>query len=252
MKILGAIALSLAMFSSMSANAEEEVLRVAIEGTSEPFVIPVKDSDEYIGYDIDLINEVAKKAGYDRIEFVDMPFDGLMPSVITEQVDVAISMITITEERAQIVDFIGPYFDTGLDIMVNSEYKNVIKSVKNVEGRTVCVKLATTCEEYAKKIANVNLLQFLSEKEVFDGIENNKCEALVTNEPIIQYYMKTNDKDGKFYRLGKKLTHANFGIMVSKGRPDINKRITKALNKVMKTKYFKEIYEKWFSSSAHI
>jgi len=248
MKILKSIAVTLAVAFSCNTLAAEDAdtLVVGIEASSEPFVIVDKATNAYIGYDIDLIKEVAKEAGYKDVKFKDMPFDAMFADVLVEQVDCAISMITITEERAQIWDFIGPYFDTGLDIMVNKKFEGKVKSPQDMQGMTMCAKTSSTCEAYGMTIPGVTIMSFDSERDVFGNAIEGKCDSVITNEPIIQYFLKVNDKKDQFYRFGNKLTHAQFGIMTSKNRPEINERITKALNKVMQTPYFKSLYTKWF------
>ena len=251
MKFTKVIALCAAVAITQAAIAGEgdatsKKLVVGIEGTSDPFVMTDPKTGEYVGFDVDLINAVAKEAGYKEIELKNMPFDALIPSVITEQVDVAISMITITKERAQIVDFIGPYFNTGLDAMIRNDLKDEIKTAIDLNGRHICVKNATTCELYAATIPNVTLIKGATERDVFADIANNKCDAVVTNEPIIQYFLLVSKDKDKYYRIGKKMTFAQFGIMASKNRPEVESRINNALTKVKKTQFFKDIYKKWF------
>ncbi len=248
MNIIKSFAFIAAIAFSVNAFAEEsekDELVVGIEASSEPFVI-TDQKEGYIGYDIDLIKAVAKEAGYKKVTFHDMPFDAMFAAVLVEQVDVAISMITITEERSQIWDFVGPYFDTGLDIMVNKKFEGKVKRDTDLNGRTICAKTSSTCEAYAQIIPGVEILSFDSEKQVFQNAVDGKCDSVITNEPIIKYFLKTSKDSDKFYRLGKKLTFAQFGIMTSKNRPEISARIDKALKTVMQTPYFQEIYKKWF------
>lgn len=249
MKSIRSIALALAMVLSFNAYADDDELVVGIEASSEPFVIIDPKTHDYIGYDIDLIKAVAKEAGYKSIKFHDMPFDAMFADVLVEQVDCAISMITITEERAQIWDFIGPYFDTGLDILLNKKYQGQFKRDTDLHDVTICAKTSSTCEAYALGMPDIKVLSLDSERKLFEAAKEGKCDGVITNEPILQYFMKVSSDRDKFYRLGKKLTFAQFGIMTSKNRPDVSERISKALEKVKTTPYFQEIYHKWFESN---
>ena len=246
MNKIRSFALALAMAFSFNAFADGDELVVGIEASSEPFVIIDPKTHDYVGYDIDLIKAVAKEAGYKSIKFHDMPFDAMFADVLVEQVDCAISMITITEERALIWDFIGPYFNTGLDIMLNKKYQKEFKRDSDLHDVTICAKTSSTCEAYALGMSDIQVLSLDSEKKLFDAANEGKCDGVITNEPILQYYLKVSPDRDKFYRLGRKLTFAQFGIMTSKNRPDISERLSQALEKVMKTPYFNEIYRKWF------
>ncbi len=232
---------SMMIFTSVS-NAR--TLRVGIEGTCVPFVI-TKAESQYEGFDIDLIESIAKKAGYDEIKYVNMPFDALLPSVLTEQVDVAISGITITKDRSEIVDFAGPYYDAGLNAMMPIASKDKIKSVSALEGKTICVKQGTTCSDYAGTIKDAKLLGFESEKMSFDAFLDNKCEALISDDPIISYFLHNEGKD-THYKLQDKLTFEQFGIMVSKQHPELYKEISSALKALQESDVYATIYKKWF------
>ena len=95
-------------------------------------------------------------------------------------------------------------------------------------------------------MSDIQVLSLDSERKLFEAANQGKCDGVITNEPILQYYLKGSPDKDKFYRLGRKLTFAQFGIMTSKNRPDISERISKALEKVKATPYFWEIYRKWF------
>ncbi len=245
MKGLKLFLLSLSLCISSFCYAEDNKLIVGIEGTCEPFVITDPNTLEHTGFDIDIIKKLAVKAGYDEIVLSDMPFDALLPSVLTEQVDIAISGITINEERKQIIDFIGPYFDAGLNALIKNKYKDTISKANGLAGKKVCTKAGTTCEAYTKTIPNVQIQAFDTEKESFSGLLSDKCEALVTDSPIIMNFLRQNP-DAPYYALKDKLTFEQFGIMVSKNRPEIFERLQKAFDEFKDSEEFKEIYKKWF------
>ena len=92
-------------------------LRVAT-GRIAPFVIP--EGGRLTGFSIDLWNELARRL---RVEsaWTDVgPSADQIQAVRRGDADVAISAITITQEREKVVDFSHPYFDSGLQIMVRA------------------------------------------------------------------------------------------------------------------------------------
>ena len=118
MKKLLSIILSITMLFSMTAVAfaEEttasgarEVEGVIKVGTCADFApFEYMENDKMLGFDIDLMNYIAARIGY-GVEFVNMPFDKLIPAVISGEIDCAISAITATDERESVVDFTRPY-----------------------------------------------------------------------------------------------------------------------------------------------
>jgi len=119
MKRLLSVILSITLLLSMGIatyadGVDEPVYKAKIRvGTSADFK-PFEyydENDKLIGFDIDLMNYVGERIGFD-IEFVNMSFDKLIPAVISGEVDCAISAITVTEERDRIIDYSREYLKT--------------------------------------------------------------------------------------------------------------------------------------------
>ena len=124
MKKLLAIILSITMLLSMGTVAfadgidgpmQKAKLTVGINAEFPPF--EYYEGEEIKGFDIDLMNYIGKRIGFD-IEFVNMSFDKLIPAVVNGEVNCAISAITITKERESIIDFSNPY------LIANVTYKD--------------------------------------------------------------------------------------------------------------------------------
>ena len=115
--------LAAAVFSAAVSYADETVLRVATEPSFAPFEFMDQKTSELVGFDVDIINAVAEAEGY-KTNISSMPFDGQIPAVVTNQIDVAISGFTITDERKKIVNFSEPYYDAGLGALVRVEKKD--------------------------------------------------------------------------------------------------------------------------------
>lgn len=83
------------------------------------------------------------------VEIRNLPFDGLIPALKTGKIDLVISSMTATPERAQSIDFSEPYLKTGLCMLLAKT--SAILSIEdlNQPGKTVAVKLGTTGHNYA-------------------------------------------------------------------------------------------------------
>ncbi|TPF76302.1 transporter substrate-binding domain-containing protein [Brucella gallinifaecis] len=109
------------MLSLIPANAQDVSLRQVKVGiyVSEPFVID--EGVRFSGMAIDLWNDVAARLGLVS-KFIEYPnYTELVKAVSENQIDVAVTNLTITEKRAEIVDFTHPWFDAGLRIMIHTE-----------------------------------------------------------------------------------------------------------------------------------
>lgn len=73
-----------------------------------------------VGFDLDIISRIAYELNM-KIEFVPMNFDALLASLASGKVDVVGGCMSITEERQKTVDFIGPYYEGGIVLVVNKD-----------------------------------------------------------------------------------------------------------------------------------
>jgi len=103
------------MLFAQPANPPSGPVKVGVY-VSEPFVY--KEGDTYNGMAIELWRYVADRIGVTS-EFVEFQnYEALLSAVSHSAVDVAVTNLTITEKRAQLVDFTHPWYDVGLRIMV--------------------------------------------------------------------------------------------------------------------------------------
>jgi ABC-type amino acid transport substrate-binding protein len=70
-----------------------------------------------IGFDMDILNRIAYELNM-KVEVVKMPFGNLIPAILNGRIDMAGGSMTITDERKEVVDFIGPYFEGGTALVV--------------------------------------------------------------------------------------------------------------------------------------
>ena len=116
-----------------------------------------------------------------RIE--NMPFDGLLPSLKTGKIDLIISSMTATEERAKSIDFSEPYLRTGLALLVakNSPVQGIADL--NAAHRTVAVKQGTTGHLYAEaNLKKGNVLVLADETSAVLEVVQGKADAFIYDQ----------------------------------------------------------------------
>ncbi len=246
--LIKTLALTLSLIFIVSANtASCKSLVVGVEASFAPFDFKEPNSDEIKGFDVDIINAIADTMGLD-VEIKNMPFDALLPSVLTEQVDVAIAGYSITEERAQIVR-LEPYYDSGLGVLVRSEIADKVKSSYDLQGRRICAKSGTTGCYFAENIKNAKVKKYNTEIETFVAIDRNDCDAVIIDKPVIEYYLVTS-RDDKTALLRDRLTFEQYGIVTSKNNNELSDKIAEGLKKIKKDGTYEDIYRKWFGHSS--
>ncbi|MFB4163703.1 transporter substrate-binding domain-containing protein [Alteribacillus sp. JSM 102045] len=123
-------------------DGDRPTYSVATDNNYIPFEFIDQETDELVGFDIDLINAIADEAGF-NIEIEQMEFSGIVSAIPSGRFDIGIAGMTITEERKENIDFSQPYYDAGLILAVLEDNKE-ISSIEDVDGMTVATRVGST------------------------------------------------------------------------------------------------------------
>jgi len=116
---------------------------IGTDPTYPPFEYPEETTGEYIGFDVDMMNDLCGRLNC-APEFVPTAWDGIFVALAAGEFDMVASGATITAEREEIVDFSYPYLVYGQILLLPTG--SDINDVKAAEGRPVGAQLGTTNE----------------------------------------------------------------------------------------------------------
>ncbi|NOU74315.1 transporter substrate-binding domain-containing protein [Paenibacillus sp. LMG 31458] len=221
--------------------AKNKTLTVGTDATFKPF--EYKSGDKYDGFDIELIQAVAKEMGADKVEFVDTEFKGLIPGLQAKKFDLIVSAMYITDERKQTIDFSDTYFPGGLTIMIKKD-NDKIKGIEDLKGKKVAVQIGTKSVKFLEEShKDIPLVKVEKNTEMFLELETGKVEAVVTGGPAAMTYAK---EKGTVKVLPKGLTQEFYGYGIRKDNPEFQKAVNEALVKIKANGKYNEIFKKWF------
>jgi polar amino acid transport system substrate-binding protein len=118
-----------------------------------------------------------------EVEIENIPFAGLIPSLQTHKIDLIISSMTATPERAQAIAFSDPYLTTGLCLLVGKN--SPIQSIADVDdpARTIVVKKGTTGHIYTtKNIQHAKVLVLDNEDACVLEVTEGKADAFLYDQ----------------------------------------------------------------------
>ncbi len=244
--VLAAVAVFAMVLTACAPTATSNKIKVASDAAYPPFEMVDEKTKELIGFDIDLFNAIAKKAGLE-VEYVNIGFDPLLAGMAQCQYDAAISAITITDERKQNMTFSDPYFQAGQAITVGIK-DETIKTDADLKGKTIGTQLGTTGDILAKKIEGANVKAYDSVDLAFQDLINGQVEAVIAdNVPSEGFVGKNVDK---IKVVGSLLTTEDYGISVCKTKTDLLAKINKALAEVKSEGTIEKLNEKWIKGAA--
>ncbi len=237
----------------VSDNQPIEALVIGVNAQLDPFET-IDGSGNLVGFDIDLMNAIAQAASIE-VSFVTMDFDQLLPAVANGDVDVAISAITRTKEREEVVTFSEPYFTSdqspvsffggGQGLAVRSETTDIQSAADLTADVTVGVKSGTTGDAFVVENTAAQIVRYDEAPDALAALANGDVAAVVTDISVIAEFVMDNPTlDVQL--MGSPLTVEEYAMAVNKDRLDLLQLLNAALSKLHDDGSYDLIFEKWF------
>jgi polar amino acid transport system substrate-binding protein len=179
---------------------------------------PFEMTDEHgqpAGVSVDLAEALGKYLGRDvRIE--NTPFDGLIPSLNTGRIDLIISSMTATLDRAQSIDFSDPYLTTGLCLLISKN--SPARSIKSLDqpDRVLAVKSGTTAQTFAAQhIKQAHVLVLDQENACVLEVVEGKADAFIYDQ--MSTYQNWRHHEDTTIALLKPFQEEHWAIGIRKG-----------------------------------
>ncbi|MDN5696872.1 MAG: basic amino acid ABC transporter substrate-binding protein [Rubrobacter sp.] len=227
---------------SSEGGSQEEAITVASNIAYPPFEF--NEGGEPTGFDIDLMNAVAEEAGYE-VEFQNVRFDGIVQGLASGQYEVAISAMTITEEREQQVDFSEPYFNADQSLMVQAD--SDIESTDDLGEATIGVESGTTGSLEATELEEAGdageIRTFNTITDAFNALENGQVDAVINDIPVSAE--RQSESDGNLEIVQNIPTGEQYGIAFPQDS-ELIQPMNEALATVKENGTYAEIYQEWF------
>lgn len=242
--LLISLLLVIATFLAACSPASKKVT-VATDATFPPFEY-VDANKNIVGFDIDLMNEIAKTAGFE-IEWVNVPFESLLAGMATCQYDAAAAAISITPDRQAQMLFSEPYLDAGL-IVVVQESNTTITGLDSLNGMRVAAQLGTTGEIEAQKIPNVVYKPYDSYDLAFLDLINGQIDAVIADNPVALGFIAANP--GQLKTVGPVFNNEQYGIAICNTETELQAKINTALQSLIDQGFVNELAGKDLAPAA--
>ena len=218
---------------------EEGSLTVCTHLPYEPF--QYKEGGKIVGFDVDIADLLAEELGVEQ-KIVNTPFETIETgqAMNTGKCDLAAAGMTITDERAKVMDFSDPYFDATQALLVKegSEYD----SLESLSGKTLAVQIGTTGQEYAEDNApdDVELKVFEDLALLVSAVKTGSVDAGINDNGVLYDYVEQNPDTEVSVEFD---TGEQYGMAVAKNENDA---LVETLNGLLAQAKEDGTYEKLF------
>ncbi|CUR60460.1 putative amino acid ABC transporter, substrate-binding protein [metagenome] len=202
-----------------------------------------------VGFDVDLVDEIAKRLKVKPV-IQDTDFDAIQSgeSLNSGDCDVAISAMTITGERARVLDFSSPYFDASQAMVVDKGES--MTSLADAAGKKIGVQGGTTGELYVTDNApsDAEIVPLEDQSAMEAALKSGDVDAAVYDNTVVGDVISRNPS---FEMVAEFDTGEQYGMAVRKnGSVDLLRTINDVLADLKSDGGYDTIYTKWFGSTS--
>ena len=244
--------LFLALLLTVTAQAESKLqtilknkeLRVGTTGDWDPMSVKDPATNSYKGFDIDVMNELAKDMGV-KVKFVPTDWKTIVSGITADRYDISTS-VTKTDKRAEVAGFTETYYKYGtvpLVLKKNLKKFSTWESLNN-KNATIATTLGTSQEEKAKEFFPKSKLKSVEApardfQEVLAGrADGNITSSTEANKLVITYPELAIVQDGE-------KNPAFLAMMVSKDDKEWNDYVSKWINDKKSSGFFTNLLAKY-------
>ncbi len=169
---------------------ESGTVKIGVFSDKNPFGY-VNQNGVYQGYDVYFAERIAQDLGVD-VEYVATDAANRVEYLKSGKVDIILANFTVTEERAEQVDFALPYMKVALGVV--SPDNALIENVEELNGKTLIVTKGTTAETYfSENYPDVNLLKFDQYTEAYNALLDGRGDAFSTDSTEVLAWAIQNE-----------------------------------------------------------
>ena len=195
------------------------------EGGGEGLTIGIKydqpglglmDGNTPTGMDVDVAKAVAEQLGVseDQIEWKESPSGQREDLLESGQVDMIFATYSITDERKQRVQFAGPYFVAGQDLLVPAD--SDITGPDDMGDAILCSVTGSTSAARVNEEYGVQIQEYGTYSECMEAMSSGAIDAMTTDDTILAGFAAQEEFAGQFKVVGNTFSEELYGVGLPK------------------------------------
>lgn len=201
-------------------QASDAPIKIAINATFPPFESVKEGTKDYQGVDIDLANYIAGKLNK-KVEFNDMKFASLVPTMQSGRADMIVSGISPTDERKKVVSFSKPYYFPMKAIICKKGAG--FDELAKLKGHKAGASMGTTYCQDLKNTEGVETIELDNTPLVVQDIKNGRLAAGLFDSAQAGVFVKQNPELELHIINAPVINDDTFAIALPKDSKDVEK-----------------------------
>ncbi len=224
------------------ASLAQEVVRIGTEGAYEPYNYIDQATGELTGFEIELGNELCKRAGL-TCEFVQNAWDSIIPNLQSGNYDLIMAGMSITDERDEVIDFTQNYIPPA-----SSAYVALSAEVNVGEGAVIAAQTGTIQAGYVAE-TGATLLEFATPDETVAAVKNGEADAVFADKDYLAPIAA--DSNGELVVLANEVQlGGGVGIGLRETDTELKDKLNAAIQSMKDDGTLNTMITKWFGAEA--
>ena len=234
----------------LAAIKQAGVIKVGTSADYPPFE-SVDANGNKVGFDVDLMTEVAKRLGV-KLEWVDMPFDSLIAAVQEGKIDASISSFNYSEERDKTIDFSDAYYTSQDAFTVAEAFSSKIVNPEDVAAFKVGVQTGTTQDTWLTdnlvktgKLSEENLFRYDRVDQAMLDLKNGRVEVMMSD--YVPAQALAAQLGGLKIAYQGVLSSGPLNIVIPQGDAELQKSINEIIKQLQSEGFIDNLAKKYFA-----
>ncbi|MBC16693.1 Extracellular solute-binding protein family 3 [Pseudodesulfovibrio profundus] len=255
-RMLAVLAVTVCIFALAGCSDEEvdSLTRVkdkgeisfAMSGGYPPFNF-YNDSNELVGFDVDVAREVATRIGVE-LKPVTTEWSGIIEGLRSGAYDGILGSMAVTEQRLEVVNFSTPYYYSGAQMIIKKG--SPYTAPADLKGKTIGVVTGTTFAKDAEKLGAGDIKLYKDDTHTLTELDSGVVDGVITDRVV-----GVNAKNsGKFdiSLLGMPLRGEDIAVAFRQGDDTLLQEVNKVLNAMHEDGTLSEFSRKWLNTDVTV
>ncbi|WP_314090051.1 transporter substrate-binding domain-containing protein [Shinella sp. M31] len=249
---LKTIALAAAIGLSAISGAAAEQVRVGFAAEPYPPFTSPDASGNWEGWEVDFMKAICAEAKLDCV-ITPVAWDGIIPALTTNKIDMIIGSMSITAERLQTIDFSDKYYNSPPGIIGAKDAK-FDATPEGLAGKTLGVQVATIHQVYANKYfgaAGATVKEYQTQDEANNDLAAGRIDAVQADSIALGDFLKTEQGSACCDMKGTvkddpEILGLGVGVGLRKGETELKDKINAAIKAIRANGTYDTFSKKYF------
>lgn len=245
------ILFAVATTAGLATGASAEAVRIGIATEAYPPFATPDASGNYSGWEVDIINAICAEAQLD-CEIAPTSWDGIIPSLLAEKIDVIAASMSINKERLKVIDFSNKYYQSGAAIAA-AVGAGVLPTPEGVAGRNIGVQSGSIHQSYAlKHFPDANIREYQTQDEANQDLFAGRIDGTLADGVALDIFLQSDEgiaccEDAGLVANDEAIHGLGIGFGMRQGSDELKDKLNAAIEGIRANGTYDKISAEYFN-----